>query len=248
MKRPVFVNYQVVILLVFLFSITGCEDDEGFGDDYQYLGDQVTDVDGNSYNTISIGDQIWMAENLKVTNYNDGELIPNISAGNDWSLDTLGAYCNYDNDAGSADDYGRLYNWYAVNTDKLCPTGWHVPSLDEWTELRDFLVSDSVYNRDSLSVALKSTFGWNDNGNGDDYYHFRALPAGGRLSYDGQFLDQGNNGYWWSSDDFVKNDSTVYAAYVLIDKYGSVDDSDNDVRAIAYSKALGSSVRCIKDK
>ncbi len=237
-------NYLFLLLqMMLLFALISCEeDDEIFGDDYVYTGEQLTDADGNVYNTIEIGLQTWMAENLMVTSYNDGSAIPNLSAGSSWIADTTGGYCNYNNDGGKVNDYGRLYNWYAVNSTKICPDGWHVPTLDDWNVLADFIIADSIYSEDSLGVALKSTFAWKKGGNGDDYYHFRALPAGYRSGYSSDFKDMGGLGFWWTADEYYdSNDSTYYATYVV------AQSELKSVRAVAYKKSMGLSVRCIKD-
>jgi len=101
---------------------------------------EVSDIDGNYYKTIQIGSQIWMAENLKTTRYNDGSNIPLVTDNTAWSNLTTPGYCWYNNDAATYKNvYGALYNWYAVNTGKLCPSGWHVPSEYEWTLLVNYL-------------------------------------------------------------------------------------------------------------
>jgi len=100
----------------------------------------VSDYDGNIYNTVIIGTQCWMKENLKTTKYNDGTSIPNISDNTAWSGLTDGAYCDYENDPSNSVIYGKLYNFYAVkNALKICPTGWHVPSDGEWNVLDKFV-------------------------------------------------------------------------------------------------------------
>ena len=93
-------------------------------------GTFIDSRDGNEYNWVQIGDQVWMAENLKVTKYNDGIAIPNVTDDTAWGELTTGAgaLCDYDNTPSNSETYGKLYNWHAVNTGKLCPTGWHVPS------------------------------------------------------------------------------------------------------------------------
>jgi hypothetical protein len=96
----------------------------------------VTDIDGNEYKTIKIGDQNWMAENLKTTHYNDGSDIPTGYSNSEWTQLQTGAYAVYDDDASNADIYGNLYNWYVVDDSRgLCMDGWHVPSDEEFKEL-----------------------------------------------------------------------------------------------------------------
>jgi len=115
----------------------------------------VTDIDGNLYQTIQIGNQVWMAENLKVTHYCNGESIPNVTAGSEWDSLTTGAYCNFDNDTNIVATYGRLYNWYAVNDSRnLAPIGWHVPSA-EYNYIIIFLShKDKINSRHTYAVTV----------------------------------------------------------------------------------------------
>ncbi|MDZ7743914.1 MAG: FISUMP domain-containing protein [Bacteroidota bacterium] len=117
---------------------------------FHYTGDPcpgtptVTDIDGNVYNTVLIGNQCWMKENLKTTTYRNGTEIPNVTDANAWQILTTGAYVWYDNDISWKDSYGALYNWYTtIDPNGLCPAGWHVPTNDEWTDLTDYLSAES---------------------------------------------------------------------------------------------------------
>ncbi|MGB4293792.1 MAG: FISUMP domain-containing protein, partial [Bacteroidales bacterium] len=125
----------------------------------------MNDVDGNRYKVIMIGNQLWMAENLRTTKYNDGTPIPLVTDNTAWSNLTSPGYCWYDNNSTNKDTYGALYNWYTVNTGKLCPSGWHVPSDDEWTIMQNYLIANgfnydgtTYYNK--YAKALASTTGW----------------------------------------------------------------------------------------
>ena len=119
--------------LVLCSQLTGC----------QQTG-EVSDVDGNVYRTVIIGEQEWMAENLKTTTYDNGDPIPNIIESDEWSALATGAWCYYDNDEAYDAVYAKLYNWYAVvDPRNLCPADWHVPSDDEWTALTDYLGGES---------------------------------------------------------------------------------------------------------
>ena len=123
-------SFSSLALLIFLFS--GCDKEKE-------IPEEVLDIDGNIYHTVIIGNQIWLAENLKTTKYNDGTPVSLVTDNTGWiNLSTPG-YCWYDNDITNRETYGALYNWYAVQTGKLCPKGWHVPSDAEWTVLTDFL-------------------------------------------------------------------------------------------------------------
>ncbi len=110
-----------------------------YGGQISFKSSSVTDYDGNVYRLIQIGSQLWIGENLKVSHYLDGTSIPHVQSNTDWSTSTYGSYCFYSNDPSNGEIYGALYNWPAVITDKLCPSGWHVPSDSEWTILTDFL-------------------------------------------------------------------------------------------------------------
>ena len=187
----------------------------------------VSDYDGNYYKTVVIGDQIWMAENLKVTHYPDGTSIPNITDNTEWANlqdnDTDDAYCWYNNDLANKNLYGALYT-YAVAI-KACPEGWHLPSAEDWYELIEYI--------DYQSVLLTSKTGWdNNNRNGIDTYCFTALPGGGRYKTDGTFNAIGHDGYWWRSDVYYMN--IGLSTGVIEMGYGNDQSS-------------GISVRCIKD-
>ena len=194
----------------------------------------MTDIDGNTYKTVTIGTQTWMAENLRVTKYNDGTNIPNVTGGNAWSVLTTGAYCNYDNDPSNVATYGRLYNWHAVNTGKLCPTGWHVPTDEEWWTLADYLGDQSV-----IGGKLKETgtTHWQSSSEGTtNETGFTALP-GGLRSFNGTFDHIGNDGYWWSTNEHLGYCGKVWLMYHDYSGfYGSY-----------FEKLGGLSVRCVKD-
>ena len=118
------------------------------------VGDGLTDIDGNTYESVVLGNQEWMAENLRTSKYADGTLIPNITEKYSWRGLDSAAWCHYDNDSQYDSIYGKIYNWYSVETDKLCPTGWHVPSYDEWTVLTDYLSANGHKMKEG--AALKS--------------------------------------------------------------------------------------------
>ncbi len=193
----------------------------------------VTDIDGNVYKTIKIGNQVWMAENLKTTHYRDGSDIPNVTDNNEWSKLTTAAYCNYDNSTSKGNTYGCLYNWYAVNDYRgLAPDGWHIPSDAEWTTLSNFLGGSEI-----AGGKLKSTKSWDSPNTGaSNSSGFTALPGGFR-DYDGAFGNIGLGGYWWSSTEY--GTSSAWGRSLVCNNSGEGRGGN--------SKNNGFSVRCLRD-
>jgi len=211
----------------------------------------VTDIDGNVYKTITIGTQVWMAENLKTTKYNDGTEMTNVTSDTQWANLTTGAYCNYDNLESNDATYGRLYNWYAVNTGKLAPKGWHVPTDNDWTILENYLIANG-YNYDGtkdvnkVAKSLCAKTNWalsseagtpgaapeNNNSTG-----FTALPGGRRYSSNGSFSYVGKYGFWWSSAE----------GYVGLAYTRYLDYDDHHLSRDNYGKGNGFSVRLVRD-
>ncbi len=197
----------------------------------------VTDVDGNSYTTVIIGTQRWMKENLKTTKFNDGTAMLPVTDFSAWLSLTTPAYCWYSNDASAyKNTYGALYNWYAVNTGKLCPNGWHVPTLNELTTLIDYLGGDNVAGgklKEAGTIHWRSPNTAATNSSG-----FTALPGGYRTSTSlTPFGSVGYTGYWWSS-----TEASFNAAW----RYMLNSDSGTSTKISDY-KLLGLSVRCLKD-
>lgn len=160
----------------------------------------VTDIDGNTYQTIKIGEQWWMAENLKVTHYRNGDAIPNVNGNISWGNLTTGAYCNYDNDVNNATTYGSLYNWYAVNDIRnICPSGWHVPSDAEWQTLVDYLGGSSVAGGEMKETG--TTHWESPNTGATNESGFSALPSGYR-GYSGSYRHICSNAHFWSSAEY----------------------------------------------
>ncbi|MBL7849334.1 MAG: fibrobacter succinogenes major paralogous domain-containing protein [Cyclobacteriaceae bacterium] len=195
----------------------------------------VTDVDGNVYKTTTINGKEWMAENLKVTRYNDGTSITPASSQDEFKTIATGSYIAYGNQSGNVSEFGYLYNGYAVTGDKkLCMTGWHLPSPGEWTQLGSSLGGMNV-----AGGRMKAPSGlWaSPNVDATNESGFSALPGGSYcrvcLSNTGIFADQGTDGYWWSSSVgtfyYVTND----LASMRTRSSGNIND--------------GLSVRCVKD-
>lgn len=219
-------------------------------------GSAVTDIDGNIYNTVTIGEQTWMVENLKTTKYTDNSDIQLVVNNTAWSVLSSPAYCYYDNlEAEYKNTYGPLYNWYAVNTGKLCPTGWHVPTDAEWTILEEYLIANG-YNYDGTTTgnkigkALASSTLWISSsyagsiGNTDypekrNVTGFSALPGGNHYS-DGTFAAfVGWSGGWWSSTPNMEYVWTRAWYRTMYYQYNSLGKS-------YYDYKVGFSVRCLK--
>ena len=202
-------------------------------------GKNITDVDGNTYKTVYIGTQQWMAENLNVSKYNDGTEIPNVTDNTQWSNLTTGAWVYYDNNEPDNNRFGKLYNWYAVSSTtngnkNVCPSGWHVPSDTEWTILTDYLGGLSVAGGKMKEVG---TLNWNSpNTNATNTSLFSALPGGSRDGY-GIYHNVGSDCYWWSS---TENGTGNIWDRIL---YNYVVNAYRD----GGGKVAGMSVRCLKD-
>ena len=213
---------------------------------FHYTGDPcignptITDIDGNVYNTVQIGNQCWMKENLKTTTYRNGTAIPNVTDNNTWMNLTTGAYAWYDNDISWKDSYGALYNWYAVvDSNGLCPAGWHTPTDSEWIILTDYLGGESI-----AGGKMKSTRTEPDahpkwycpNVGATNEFGFSGLPGGDRYG-NGAFFNLGRSGYFWSSSEYT----SYWAWYRFLHYYGS------NVLRLDYYKHYGFSVRCLRD-
>lgn len=186
--------------------------------------------DGHTYSAVQIGDQCWFAENLRSTIYADGTAIPEVTDNGAWTDLSTGARCDY-----NVTTYGWLYNWYAVDDPRgLCPSGWHVPTDGDWTQLEDHITSQGFAGMEG--AALKSTTGWNSNGNGTDDFGFSALPGGQRTSNYGSFYYSGSIGFWWSSS---SSSGGAWSRYL----YGD----NSDVLRGLLNLGFGFSVRCLRD-
>jgi uncharacterized protein (TIGR02145 family) len=198
------------------------------------LTEPVRDIDGNVYHTVRIGNQVWMAENLKVTRFNDGSSIPLVVENNLWGKTTIPRFCFYNNDTAYKNVYGSLYNWYAVKTNKLCPTGWHVPADQEWTTLEDYLVSGNV---GGILKEAGTTHWLSPNTGANNSSGFTALPGGNR-DFEGPFYNIGSIGYWWSSTEDVMGGYT-WTHYIFY--------NTNGYNRLHLNNTLGFSVRCLKN-
>lgn len=197
----------------------------------------LSDINGNVYGAVAIGTQIWMTENLKTTRFNDNTLIPNVTENSVWPTLSTPAYCWYQNiESDVIKKYGALYNWFAVNTGKLCPAGWHIPSEDDWETLTDYLGGEYF-----AGGRLKEQ-GFNHwkipNTGASNDFGFSALPGGYRTgASSGTFRASGYIGWWWAGKeydlDWARNRTVAF-----------------DSEEIAKGRGLktnGYSVRCLKD-
>lgn len=195
----------------------------------------VTDIDGNSYPTIMIGNQVWMAKNLAVTKLNDGTPISLVENDSAWGQLTTPAFCWYNNDKDSLGAiYGALYTWYAVETGKLCPSGWHVPTDAEWIELTDFLGGNTPAGG---KLKEAGTSHWTStNSQATNETGFTAIPGGFREIY-GLFSYLGTYAGWWSATDTYTY--VPWARYMVVNPH--------TLNKFGYIKHTGMSVRCLKD-
>ena len=209
----------------------------------------VVDIDGNVYQVVQIGNQFWMAENLKVTRYRNGDAISHLTDNGDWTNTNSGAYCVFNNTPSNADTYGNLYNWYAVaDSRNIAPEGWYVPSDEDIMELEMYL---------GMSQSQANSMGWRGTnegsklaGNADLWSDgslendpefgssgFCFLPGGYRSYYNGHFGSLGSNGYFWSSTEYnTSNALTRNLLYNLTEVYRYRNYKQN-----------GYSVRCVRD-
>jgi uncharacterized protein (TIGR02145 family) len=208
-------------------------------------GSGVTDIDGNTYQTVIINSQEWMAENLKTSKYANGDLIPNITDNTQWINLTTGAWAHYNNDSQYENPYGKFYNWYTVNDPRnLCPAGWHVPTDTEWSAFINYLDPNAAGGNNFSNTAggkMKSTgtqYWTSPNTDATNESGFSGLPGGARnsdLSID--FTGLGTIGYWWSST--VMNTDNAWGFELGFDIGRAYRDGNG--------KERGLSVRCIKN-
>jgi uncharacterized protein (TIGR02145 family) len=227
----------IMAVVIILFVTISCEQQPVMTEP-DYTGEEgiVTDIEGNVYKTIGIGSQIWMAENLRSTRYNNGSPIPKVISDSVWKQMKTPAWCWYNNDsAGFGNLYGALYNFYAADSSSICPAGWHVPSGSEWARLETF-----AGGHDLAGGILKDFYSnsWNDpNICYVESYSFNALPGGKREYYAAGFRDSGDTGYWWTSTE----KDTRYSILRSMSHENTILFSSTGMKREGYS------IRCIKD-
>jgi uncharacterized protein (TIGR02145 family) len=207
----------------------------------------VTDADGNIYNTVTIGTQVWMKENLKVTHYRNGDLIPNITDTAAWRLSDSGARCYFDNDSISyCATYGALYNWYAVNDKRaIAPDGWHIPTESDWNKLEIYLdytvdTNATEWLGTNIGGKLKEAgyVHWlSPNIGATNSSGFTALPGGGR-SKDGLYGGIFQLGDWWAINTY--DSTTAWKRYLYY--------YTQQIERSMWFKNCGWSVRCVRNQ
>jgi len=239
---PISIGVEIIISIIILIN---CSKDKNPVNPSTLT--TVTDIDGNVYQTVKIGNQLWMAENLKVTHYRNNNAIPNVTDSLAWSNLSTGAYCNSDNNETNVATYGRLYNWFAVNDSRnIAPAGWHVPSDSEWKQLEMYLgmsqeeADQDTYRGTEKGGKLKEagTSHWYDPNEGaTNESGFTALPAGARES-NGTFKNYGGLlAFFWSSTE--GSDSDAWFRYLPYD--------GSEVGRVSSDKKAGCSIRCVKN-
>lgn len=254
--------YTIFVITFILFSVS-CDhkknsvsgnDQSENSEDYDSDIETITDADGNKYKTIKIGNQVWTAEDLRTTKYNDGTKIPHVVDSAEWVNLTSPGYSFYKNstDPNKNQKYGALYNWYAVNTNKLSPSGWHVPTNSDWETLRDYLIShgynfDNTTSGNKIAKSLAAKSDWRSfdiiGTVGNDLQTnnktgFNAYPNGSRYSTRfNDFANMGLHTHYWSSSQV---DNNAYSIYITYDS--------SSVATHVHPKNLGFTVRLVKDK
>jgi len=256
MKNTKNILYPIVFIGCLSLLIESCKKKV---EDPEIQYGQVPDKDGNTYKTVEIGNQTWFAENLKTKLYNDGTVIPEVSDSSLWTKQNTGARSVYGNtlNVDTINDYGRLYNYFAVKSGKLCPSGWHVPSASDWNKLEEYLKANGYNYKGSMggktvAKSLASKTGWSSPYSGgvlmispaaigedpsiNNKTGFSAMPGGYRNEYS-VFLLAGEEGIWWSSTEVdslhcITRHLSFYDSSLILDTAKTIE---------------GNSVRCLKD-
>ncbi len=240
------VDIVIMVDIILHPELFGCNDPHAPNyDDIALYDDSscetLTDIDGNSYRIILIGDQEWMAENLKVIHYRNGDPITTGYSGWDWTDLSTEAYAVYADDPENVETFGNLYNWYVVDdTRDVCPEGWHVPTDDEFQELVDYFGGDVIAGgplKDTGTIEGNDGIWYNPNSGATNESSFTALPGGQRDNSGGNYHFINYYGYFWSS-----TANSDYDAWARV-----LNNSDSGVNHWNADKSFGLSVRCIKD-
>ena len=231
-KKLNFLISSTILLVVVIFLAGSCKKY-----DNNPPAVTVADIDGNIYHSISIGTQVWMVENLKVTHYRNGDPVPNITDSITWINLETGACSDYNNDPGNSLIYGKLYNWYAVHdNNNLAPMGWHIPTVTEWQTLATYLGGNAIAGG---KMKEANTSHWMSPNNGStNESGFTVLPAGMRHEANGAFMSMGATTMLWSSSqDDLGSANNLYLGFSFREATNAYIDLNT-----------GLSVRCIKDQ
>ena len=230
MKKVSLIFGVIYMLLIVLYACGNSDTAKSNSE-----SNQNSSFSTKTINEVKIGNQVWIAENLNVDKFRNGDPIPQAKTKEEWiaaGKNKQPAWCYYDNDPANGDKYGKLYNWYAVNDSRgLAPQGCHISSDTEWTKLTDFLKGENDFAK-----KMKSTSGWKENCNGSNISGFSGLPGGNRYD-DGSFHDVGFRGCFWSSTEANTFYSWQYDLYC----------KNEDVYRSIGNKECGYSVRCLMD-
>ncbi|NLP10593.1 hypothetical protein GX408_09390 [bacterium] len=228
---------RMMIAVFGLLIINGCGDKKSPTEPQDEITGTVSDVDGNNYRTVKIGTQWWMAENLKVKHYRNGEAIPIISDSAAWKNLTTGACCSYNN---GINTFGLLYNWFATaDSRKIAPEGWHVPSRLEWDTMAEFLGGSSVAGGKMKEMG---TLNWKSpNAGATNVSGFNALPYGNRGNgySHWDYCNFGTHANFWSLTEFPNNNKWGY--------FCAMEFSTPELIFYQLDKKMGFSIRCVKD-
>jgi uncharacterized protein (TIGR02145 family) len=217
--------------IAFLYSCSSSSDGN------ENANSTVTDIDGNSYQTVTIGSQTWTKSNLDVSHYRNGDVIPQVTNGAQWTSLTTGAWCYYANSSSNGITFGKLYNWYAVNdTRGLAPEGWHIPTDAEWTVLTTSLGGESLAGGAMKEVG--TTHWTSPNTAATNSSGFTGLPAGGHTNFAPLYFEDINDGTsFWSATQNSATDAWSRSLFY----------TETNVFKESYFKNFGLSVRCVKD-
>jgi uncharacterized protein (TIGR02145 family) len=225
---------KLILLLTFISLLLGCSSDSNSSTNTN----TAEDIDGNIYNTVEIGSQVWMQRNLDVTHYRNGDVIPQVTDEDEWANLTTGAWCYYNNDPANA-SYGKIYNAYAVHDPRgLAPQGWHVPSQDEINTLIDY--SNSLNPFSSQSTLTEIGFNhWYEPNDTSNLTGFTALGSGNRMSNGDPGFDGLKQRSWMWSSTLFPGMTTKTLSFLIIPNFEGCN--------LGLPNEYGHSVRCIKD-
>lgn len=225
---------RFAMFTIIVLCLQSCsDDDQNTNPDAWACGDSITDIDGNVYSTVSINGQCWTTQNLRVSTYNDGTSIETITDQTDWVNTTTGAWAYYNNDITIGPAHGKLYNWFAVENNTLCPDGWHIPSMSEWNSL-----VNSLGGSTSAGAAMKSTNGWNNSPDNATNSSGLSVTASGNRDIFGGFLGLGENVWFYGATEDPDDDTRAFWLKVT---------SGTDTSTGMTSKNDGLPCRCVLD-